>query len=353
MMLSNKKTGRARLSTMLSAVVLVLVVSMLSGYVKRNEAVMALTTSAPQKNEIAATYKDGKVTQEELQKFIDTLNFMNPQQAEFKDAPEFKEYMLKQLVMTKILNARASEQIKNAVEIKVRQQMDPVQKIEPKQKEQLDNDLKAANLVMADIERYFHMTFTVVEYMSSKVSDQQVRDAYDKKIKDDPNAYTIGTVDHILIGLKDPNDPSRKKDLRTKEEALKRAQEVKEKLTKGGDFAALVKEYSDDPGSKENGGKYENAELSKYVPEFRKVALELPLNTISDPVATAFGYHIIKVEVRTTRSFDDVKDNIRRGLADGLINDFMTKYLLAYNYISNLPSPSSSGGALPSAIPGE
>ena len=90
-MFSNKKTGKARLLIMLFAVVLVLVVSMLSGYVKRDEAIMA---SAPKNNEIAATYKDGKVTQEELRKFIDTLNFMNPQQAEFKDAPEFKEYML-------------------------------------------------------------------------------------------------------------------------------------------------------------------------------------------------------------------------------------------------------------------
>ncbi|WP_373231725.1 peptidylprolyl isomerase [Cohnella sp.] len=288
--------------------------------------------------EVVATYNDGEVTTSELQKFIDTLVFMNTSQAPNKDVPEFREFILKQLVMTKIINERASDQSKSGAEVKVKQQMDPIMLMDEQDREEMTKRLKAINLDLTDIEQYFRLTFTTVEEMSSKVTDQQVRDEYDTMIEADASIFATASISHILIGLKDPSDPTGQKALRTEEEALQRVQEVQEKLDNGDDFALLAKEYSDDSGSKDRGGTYEDVDVAQFVPEFAKAALELPLNTISDPIATEYGYHIMKVASRSEKTFDDVKSSIRSKLANDLINEFMLKEYPSYNYKSNLPT---------------
>jgi parvulin-like peptidyl-prolyl isomerase len=62
----------------------------------------------------------------------------------------------------------------------------------------------------------------------------------------------------------------------------------------GEDFAKLAKKYSDDPGSKDNGGEY-TFPRGKMVPEFEAAAFSLKTNEVSDIVTTQFGYHIIKL----------------------------------------------------------
>lgn len=91
------------------------------------------------------------------------------------------------------------------------------------------------------------------------------------------------------------------------------AQDIKKQLESGADFAALAKKYSDDPGSKDNGGLYKNVEHGKMVPEFDKAAFSLPVGKISDPVKTNFGYHVLKVDAHRparTKPFEEVKPEI-------------------------------------------
>ncbi len=84
---------------------------------------------------------------------------------------------------------------------------------------------------------------------------------------------------------------------RTEAEALAIAQDVKKKLDAGGDFKALAIEFSDDPGSKAQGGELGwYAKGQGLVQEFEDAAFSLPVGQISDPVKTQFGYHIIQVE---------------------------------------------------------
>lgn len=75
-----------------------------------------------------------------------------------------------------------------------------------------------------------------------------------------------------------------------------RAEEVLKKLSDGGDFAALAKEYSEDPGSKENGGLYEGVRQGQMNSTFEKAALSLEPGKYTEAlVETDFGYHIIKL----------------------------------------------------------
>ncbi|WHX98789.1 peptidylprolyl isomerase [Neobacillus sp. DY30] len=97
------------------------------------------------------------------------------------------------------------------------------------------------------------------------------------------------------------------------------AKEIKQKLTDGADFVELAKEYSTDEGTKENGGELGFFERGTMVTEFEDVAFALPVNEISDPVKTDYGYHIIKVEEKKEAkeaNFDDSKAEIKETLID-------------------------------------
>lgn len=97
------------------------------------------------------------------------------------------------------------------------------------------------------------------------------------------------------------------------------ANEVKKKLDEGEDFAKLAKEYSEDPGSAEEGGKLGYFTAGEMVPEFEDAAYTLEIDKISDPVETDNGFHIIKVTDKREieddiGSFEENEEAIRNEL---------------------------------------
>jgi foldase protein PrsA len=78
------------------------------------------------------------------------------------------------------------------------------------------------------------------------------------------------------------------------------AKVVSEKLSAGEDFAELAKEYSTDPGSAASGGDLGFFDRGKMVPAFENVAFSSEVGSISDPVQSQFGYHIIRVNDKKT-----------------------------------------------------
>ncbi|MGE4131291.1 MAG: SurA N-terminal domain-containing protein [Bdellovibrionales bacterium] len=112
---------------------------------------------------------------------------------------------------------------------------------------------------------------------------------------------------HILISTREG---------RSDADALKLAQEVKGQL-KVGNFAALAKKFSEDPGSKDKGGDLGEFGRGRMVPEFEKAAFSLPAGQISEPVKSPFGYHILWVEKKTeaeTKPLETVSLDIARKL---------------------------------------
>ena len=63
-------------------------------------------------------------------------------------------------------------------------------------------------------------------------------------------------------------------------------------------FSVAAEFYSNDPGSKANGGNFGWVDRGDFVPEFDAIAYNIPLNTISDIFESPFGFHILKVEKR-------------------------------------------------------
>ncbi|WP_249870178.1 peptidylprolyl isomerase [Oceanobacillus saliphilus] len=96
------------------------------------------------------------------------------------------------------------------------------------------------------------------------------------------------------------------------------ANEVKQQLDEGGDFAELAAEYSTD-GTAQDGGNLGYFSSGQMVPEFEDAAYNMESGEVSEPVQSQFGFHIIKVnDVREKEEsigeFEDVKEDLRREL---------------------------------------
>jgi parvulin-like peptidyl-prolyl isomerase len=104
----------------------------------------------------------------------------------------------------------------------------------------------------------------------------------------------LASVRHILVAVKQGEAPTGLSDAEAKAQIAK----IQGELKKGAKFEALAKKYSDDPGSKESGGLYADADPSGWVPEFGAAARTQPIGKVGAPVKTQFGYHLVKVEGR-------------------------------------------------------
>jgi len=80
-----------------------------------------------------------------------------------------------------------------------------------------------------------------------------------------------------------------------REAARKKAEDIRNQLLEGADFAELAKKHSSDPGSGANGGNLGFAQRGSYVPDFEATAFSLAKDEISELVETEFGFHIIQM----------------------------------------------------------
>ncbi|SMQ81883.1 foldase protein PrsA [Bacillus sp. OV166] len=110
----------------------------------------------------------------------------------------------------------------------------------------------------------------------------------------------------------------------------KTANEVKQKLNDGGDFAELAKNYSTDDSTKDSGGDLGYFAKGTMVTEFEDVAFGLAVDQVSKPVKTEYGYHIIKLEAKKKAkeaNYNDSKEEIKETLVDQKIDSEYSTWL--------------------------
>ncbi|HUJ56899.1 MAG TPA: peptidylprolyl isomerase [Kofleriaceae bacterium] len=100
-------------------------------------------------------------------------------------------------------------------------------------------------------------------------------------------------IKHILIGWKgtDSHDPRAEK--RTKQDAEATIRDVLKQLQDGADFDAMMKKYSEDPGSSTTGRTYTVSPDASLVIEFKQLGLRLKVGEIG-VVQSDYGFHIMK-----------------------------------------------------------
>ncbi len=132
-----------------------------------------------------------------------------------------------------------------------------------------------------------------------EVSDEELQPLYQSEIA---NLAEQRQAAHILI---EGDDEA----ARTQLEALKA------RIDAGEDFAALAKEFSQDPGSAADGGDLGYAGPGVYDPSFEEALYALQQGQVSAPVKSEFGWHLIKllgVQAPEVPSFDSLKDKLAR-----------------------------------------
>ena len=91
----------------------------------------------------------------------------------------------------------------------------------------------------------------------------------------------------------------------------KTAKDLKAKIDAGESFEELAKQNSTDEGSKANGGDLGWFGSGQMVAEFEEAAYGLEVGTVSEPVQSEYGYHIIEVlEKKEKKSYEDMKEEI-------------------------------------------
>lgn len=170
--------------------------------------------------------------------------------------------------------------------------------------------------VANDVKTNLSIQKFIEEYLKSNtvVTEEALKAAYE--------APKNATVRHILFETRGKSDEELKA-------ITEKANAVLARAKAGEDFAALAKEFTDDPGSKENGGLYEKFTRGRMMKPFEDASFGLPVGSISDLVETTYGYHIIKVVDREkeTRPFEEVKTELETQLSQTQRRDTFTEMM--------------------------
>ncbi|MEO9171407.1 MAG: peptidylprolyl isomerase [Candidatus Baltobacteraceae bacterium] len=211
-----------------------------------------------------------------------------------------------------------------------------------------DEMLKARGLSETDVHNALRDQAIIDKAVGKdvKVSDAQIKEYFDKNHASFDKPEQVH-AQHILVA-----------DLAT-------ANKVEADLKAGKSFADEAKQYSMDPGSKDKGGDLGLFRRGQMVPAFDKAAFALPVNVVSAPVKSPFGYHIIEVLEKQPGSkgtlantHDRIADMLRQQQEAPLIQPFLTDLQSKANiqvtdprFAAAFPSPAASVAPAPAASP--
>ena len=170
-----------------------------------------------------------------------------------------------------------------------------------------------------------------------EVDEELVLDRYEQA-KDSYTASEIRTASHILLtveeGVSDENI----------EQVKQRLLELRAQIVETDDFAGVAREFSQDPGSSADGGNLGEIESGVMVQAFEDVLFQMQVGGLSEPVRTAFGWHLIKLDAIRgggTRALEEVRpeieDEIKSEMAENQIFDIVENLSnLAYEQSDSL-----------------
>ncbi|NBC48388.1 MAG: peptidylprolyl isomerase [Gammaproteobacteria bacterium] len=146
-----------------------------------------------------------------------------------------------------------------------------------------------------------------------EIDEATLRQEYESRL-DEFTAPEERRVRHILITV-----PADAEEAELKE-ARQRLQAVRERILAGEPFDAVAAEVSQDPGTAESGGELGWIGRGALDPAFEQAVFALEPDSLSEPVRSRFGYHLVEVlDVRggEPRPFEDVRDELIADLSTG------------------------------------
>lgn len=235
-------------------------------------------------DKVLATYNGGEVREQEMMTQLESLFAQQPALKNKKFA-ELDKAMQESILKGHITNKLLEEEIKKA-------------KIEQ------SDEFKTK---ISEISKQLLQQILLEREIKKNVSDNAIDSEY-KKIVAEMTGKQEVKASHILLGDE------------------KTAKSVKKKLDRGAKFAELAKEYSKDDGSKVNGGELGYFQQGQMVPAFEEKAFGMNIGSISEPVKTDFGWHLIKVDDKRDVKVP-TKDEAKQYIVSKINRDTLEKYI--------------------------
>lgn len=140
----------------------------------------------------------------------------------------------------------------------------------------LENQIMARNVMSQEVRRQV------------KLSEEDVRDYYDEHLQEFTTESAI-RVRHILLLINEETEENL---------VLSKISFIRDEILSGLDFVEAARRYSEGP-SASGGGDLGEVKPGNMVEEFEDVAFSLEPGTVSKPIRTKFGYHLIKVDSKS------------------------------------------------------
>jgi len=227
--------------------------------------------------------------------------------------------VLDQLVAYHVVAQAAREQKVDVSDADVENQMKAIRQGFPTE-QAFQQGIAGQGLTLDELRKQTRMSLQIQKVIESEINSKiSVADAeVDTFYKQNLDRFKEGDsvhASHILIGVPQTASPAEK------DQAKAKAQQILKQIRAGGDFAALARTESQDPGSAQNSGDLGFFQKGLMTPAFEKAAFELKPGAVSGLVESPFGFHIIKVHGRRaprTVPFAEVSPQIKDFLTQNL-----------------------------------
>ena len=274
-----------------------------------------------------AVFEGGEVTLGELQEFAQQSGAgeLSPQSPQYETVVA---QLMPQLVEIEIAKAYAEEQGITVTEAEVNREIESLkdqvaqqaqaQGQDVSREEAFDQALQQVNLTEQQLRQQVREQLPIQKVQKRVAggvgpSQDEVEQFYQQNKVAQFTTPATRCTRHILFN----------KDQKEK------AEEVKKQLQDGGDFAALAKQYSQDPGSAEQGGDLGCIGKGETVPNFEEAVFNAKQGEIVGPVETEFGYHLLEVTDIREESIQPLSE-VEAQIRDQLTSDAQAKKFAAW-----------------------
>lgn len=244
---------------------------------------------------VVATFNGGTVTEQQMNKFVNLLTLLNPQSN--LNTKTAKTQILQQyIVMDRILAQKAAKAGFKANSKTVQQDVlqlknQWVQQLYNNSAQTFNSKMQSLKLTDSDIAKVVADQMVVTEYAGSQIPASVVQSYYSQHL----TSFTVTSQRGILV------------------KTQAQAQMIYGLLQKDHSVAnwdKLAKQYSQDPGSKNNGGLYANQPAGNWVPQYAQAVTTQPIGAVGQPFKTTYGWFVVQVLNRTTEPLAKVKQQV-------------------------------------------
>ena len=245
---------------------------------------------------VVAVVNDGAVMQSDLNsRLAQVIRQAEAKGGALPPRAELEQQVLERMVLEEIQLQMASDTQLSVDDTKLNRQLRGIAESNGLSLEAFADQLEADGTSLAQVREQVQREMLIRQVQQRQIgqrvsiSNRDVERTLEQQGGADSSVIEENRARHILIEV----TPER-----SAAEARALAQKARQRIVQGEDFAAVARELSDDDGSALNGGELGWLRPGQTVPAFEDAMQALPVDQLSKPVRSQFGFHIIDVEER-------------------------------------------------------